>query len=213
MVLEKRVNFCKKYEAHNKTFWFMYPLLGFELDMAEYVRKVVSKSNLYISDKDCPYNEYTDNMIIYALKYKDYSLEEDRDMLKAYLTSNDKFVYQYKIEGEDVIDCFIFEFKEEKAKIYECFRNGDYSKMDILTSVNVGFKKDVKYGDIFKSFSTQEKEDKYAHKIFHVVKKTDLQKLKFNNWLKHIGVYKYTANDLELESKLNPLEEILRYEY
>lgn len=209
MVEEKQLTLCKKYEAHNRTFWFIYPLLGFNVEVSTLVRELVSKSNLYIGDKECPYEQFNDNMVIYVIKYKEYADEDKKEILEGYFKGNSKFVYEYSINE---YKCFIFEFKEDKAEIYKSFRESKYSEMDKVTTLNYGFERKLNYGEVFISFADISKANNYAHNVYHAIKKTDFGKNKFNNWLKSIGIREITANETELESKLIEKEEILRYD-
>ena len=205
---EKKITFCKKYEAHNRTFWFIYPLLGFNVDLQKYVKLVVNKSNLYIQDDEYPNLDYNNNMVIYAIEFKEFCEELDKEIFIGYLVNNPKYICKYEIDN---IHCFVYEFKDEKAQIYRHFKNGEYSKMNIKTLINFGYDKEISYADVFKSYSEDKYQDSYLYRIYHIIKKTDLEKLKFNTWLKKIGVNQVSANTVELESIINNKEEILRY--
>lgn len=196
----KEFVFCKKYEAHNRTFWFIYPLLNIPPYITKLGDECINKKNLYISDENCPYSNYNKNMIIYA-----FTLREENEEFFEKLKNLINFVFYYKIND---VNCFIFELHGSQSLIYEHFKNSQYSKMNILTTINDGSVKRMMYADVFKGFENNE--NKYAGKVYNVIKKTEKEKLKFQNWLKQIGS-NLDAEQLELESQLRLEEEIINY--
>jgi hypothetical protein len=197
----KEFVFCKKYEAHNRTFWFIYPLLNIPPYITKLGDECINKKNLYISDENCPYSGYNKNMIIYA-----FTLKEENEEFFEKLKNLINFVFYYKINE---VNCFIFELHGSQSLIYEHFKNSQYSKMNILTTINDGSTKRMMYADVFKGFENSE--NKYAGKVYNVIKKTEKEKLKFQNWLKQIGS-NLDAEQLELESQLKLEEETINYE-
>jgi hypothetical protein len=205
MVKEKteEVYFCKNYEAHNRTFWYLYPLLQVNTKCATLLRIYISKSNLYINDAKCPYKDYNENMLIYCIKIKEYTKEEEVIELDNSLKTVPNFVYSYDIG--DNVKCYIYELKEIKAEIYKQFRNSKYSKMNIPVTLNR--QTFPNYSKVFESFSGIDKRDQFCHKVYHTIKRTELGQYKLSEWL---GIK--DVKDLELDSLLKQEEEILRYD-
>lgn len=203
IVTEKEINFCKKYEGHNRSYWYLYTLLDLNTEIASLGRKL-GKVNLYIGDVKCPY-DLKENMLIYAIKYRGYILDE-RDLLHYNLTNHSKFRHYYSVD--ECIHCYVMELKDVSAEIYKHFKNSKYSKMDLLLEVHG---KKIKYGDCLKG-ALQANEPTYLSDVYHSIKKTPVGIAKFKLWLKENDIRVNNSEEMEIESKLIESEEILRYE-
>lgn len=203
---EKEVHFCKKYDAHNRSYWYLYTLLELNSEISALSRKL-GKVNLYIGDKECPI-KLNKNMLIYAIQYREFSgnTQEERDLLHYNLTNNKKFKYYYKIG--DNVHCYIMELEKDKSEIYQNFKKSKYSKMNTLVEING---KKVRYGDYLED-AAKYNVPTYLSNVYHSIKKTNLGVAKFKLWLKEHDIRIDDVDNLEIESKLIESEEILRYE-
>lgn len=204
MMTSNKINLCKKYEGHNRTYWYMYSALMFNTEIASLGRKL-GKVNLYIGDKQCPFN-LKKNEIIYAIEYREYSghTDEERELLHYSLSNHSKFKYFYKID--DDVHCYVFSLNEDFAKIYEEFKQSRYSKMNLPVTIQ---NTKAKYGELLQEVGKNK--DSFLYRVYHSIKKTEEGKQNFNKWLKENNI-KANVEELELESKLIESEEILRYE-
>ena len=208
MTLEKEkknsVYFSKFCNGHNKTYYYCYPLMNIPDDLCKLAREI-GKVNLYIKDGQCPYDKFDEDMIIYAIKYN-YSVEEEKINLFRYSLKNfSRCIYYYTID--DGIDCFVIKLVPKNVPVYLEYKKSNYSKMDKLVEING---KDYIYGNFFDVVSHVEHKDNYSHTVYHTIKKSDYGKAVFKEWLKSINS-NVDVGLLELDSKLNEKEEILRH--
>lgn len=206
MTIEKEVYFCKKYDAHNRSYWYLYTLLDLNTEISALSRKL-GKVNLYIGDKGCSI-ELTDDMLIYAIQYRQFSgnTQDERDLLHYNLTNHSKFRHFYKIT-EDV-HCYVMQLNGGKAEVYKHFKNSKYSKMDLQIELHG---KKIKYGDCLEKAGNSIPYT-YLGNVYHSIKKTPIGITKFKLWLKENDIRIDNPEEMEIESKLIESEEILRYD-
>lgn len=204
IVTEKEINFCKKYEGHNRSYWYLYTLLDLNTEIATLGRKL-GKVNIYIGDSR---QKIADNEVIYAIQYRHFSghTQDERDLLHYNLTNHSKFKRYYSIDEN--IHCYVVELKDNKAIIYNFFKQSKYSKMDVDIEIH-GRK--IKYGDCLKE-ATESTTPTYLSNVYHSIKKTNLGVTRFKLWLKENDITIENPEQMEIESKLIESEEILRYE-
>lgn len=206
LMTEKEITFCKKYDAHNRSYWYLYTLLDLNTELSALSRKL-GKVNLYIGDMECPI-ELNKDMLIYAIQYRQFSgnTQEERDLLHYNLTNHSKFKHFYTISQD--IHCYVLQLDGNKAEIYNHFKQSKYSKMDIQIEIH-GRK--IKYGDCLEE-AGKSIIPTYLGNVYHSIKKTPIGIAKFKLWLKENDIKVDNPEQMEIESKLIESEEILRYE-
>lgn len=206
MTSEKQNNvyFSKFCNGHNKTYWYCYPLVNIPDDLCKLAREI-GKVNLYIKDELCPFKEFGEDMVVYAIKYNYFTPEEKVELFKYSLQNFSRNVHFYTIE--DKIDCFVIKLHPKNVDSYLEYKNSKYSKMDKVIEISG---KDYLYGNFFSPMSSIDNKDNYSHKVYHTIKRTEYGKAVFRNWLAEIKS-NVKVEELELDSKLIEKEEILRY--